>query len=63
MDASTPQVPGDMAKLFSVRFDDSTPRCLQFFYFMKVGSGKVFAIKVFAIVVPETFTHFRGTAA
>ncbi|XP_076802493.1 MAM and LDL-receptor class A domain-containing protein 1-like [Clavelina lepadiformis] len=35
MEASTPQVEGDMAKLFSVRFDSSMPRCIQFFYHMQ----------------------------
>nr|XP_039270832.1 MAM and LDL-receptor class A domain-containing protein 1-like [Styela clava] len=35
MEASTPQVEGDMAKLFSIRFDNSVPRCMQFFYHMK----------------------------
>ena len=37
LESSTPQEEGDMARLFSVRFDGSTPRCLQFFYNIHVN--------------------------
>ncbi|XP_078483553.1 MAM and LDL-receptor class A domain-containing protein 1 isoform X3 [Ciona intestinalis] len=49
MEASTPQVEGDMARLFSVRLDNSVPRCLQFFYHMRAktpsGMGSIKVIQ------------------
>ena len=36
MEASTPQEEGDFARIYSVRFDNSITRCLQFFYLIQV---------------------------